>query len=262
VTPRVLVTRASAQAGSLAAALEAQGLRPILVPAIVVELDPPGGDLDREVRHIPTFDWVVVTSPNGARAIVAAARRVRTSLSASRWAAIGDGTAEILEGAGVEVDVQPSRAEARVLADELPVARGEQILVVRGDLADHDLPTRLVARGGRVTDVVAYRTLEGPPTSRLLLRNAFAPGDPDAVVLASGSAARGLVSLARAEALELGPIPVICIGPETDHEAVRLGFHVVAISPKPDVSALAATTAAAVHATTTAAAFLEPLETR
>lgn len=253
MTARVLVTRASAQAGSLVAALRAEGLLPITVPAIAVDIDRPGGDLDRHVGRLPAFDWVAVTSPNGAEAILAAADRVRGSLSAPRWAAIGDGTAEILEHAGIEVDVRPSRPEARVLGDELPIAARDRVLVVRGDLAADDLPARLEARGAHVTPVVAYRTIEGPAASRPMLHDAFSAGNPDAVVLASASAARGLVSLARAEAVALDRVPAICIGPATHREATRLGFRVLATSPKPDVATLAATTAAAL---------VQPLETR
>jgi uroporphyrinogen-III synthase len=245
VRARVLVTRASAQAGPLVTALRDKGLDPIAVPAIAVEIDGPGGDLDRVVRLLPTFDWVVVTSPNGARAIVAAANRVAAELSRPRWAAIGDGTAEILERHGVQVDVRPSRPEASVLANELPITNGDHVLVVRGNLAADDLPARLAHRGAVVSDVVAYRTIEGPATSRPMLHAAFAAGEPDAVVLASGSAARGFVSLAEAVALDIGAIPAICIGPETSREALRLGFHVLATSPLPDPSSLAATTAAA-----------------
>lgn len=253
MTPRVLVTRAAGQGGPLEAALREQGLDPIAVPAIAIEIDPPGGELDRVARVIQTFDWVVVTSPNGARAILAAAERVFTSLSTARWAAIGAGTAEILEREDVQVVFLPSRAEARVLADELPVTAGEEVLLLRGDLAGHDLPARLEARGAVVEDVVAYRTIEGPPSSRQILHDALASGDPNAVVLASGSAARGLVALAQAEGLDVGGIPAICIGPETHREARRLGFHVLATSPDPDPSTLAATTAGALA---------HPLETR
>jgi uroporphyrinogen-III synthase len=253
VKPRVLVTRASGQAGSLDAALREQGLDPITVPAIAIEVDPPGGELDTAARVLGRFDWVVVTSPNGARAILTAAERVFASLSTPKWAAIGDGTAEILEREDVHVDFRPSRPEARVLADELPVASGQGALLLRGDLAGDDLPARLEDRGVAVSDVVAYRTIEGPQASRRILHDAFAAGKPDAVVFASGSAARGLVSLAEAEGLDVRAIPTICIGPETQREATRLGFEVLATAPEPNPSTLAATLAAALA---------QPLEAR
>jgi uroporphyrinogen-III synthase len=244
MTARVLVTRGSSQAGALEAALREEGLEPIGVPAISVEIDAPGGALDAMARVLHTFDWVVVTSPNGAKAILTAAERVFTSLGTPAWAAIGDATAEILEREDVRVDVRPHEAAAVALAEELPLVPGQEVLVVRGNLAGNELSKRLQARGALVTDVVAYRTIEGPPASRPILRDAFAPGRPDAVVFASGSAARGLLALADAEGLEVGSIPAICIGPQTEREAIRLGFHVLASSADPDIRSLAATTAA------------------
>jgi len=241
---RVLVTRASAQAGSLEAALRHERLEPVRVPAIAVEIDPPGGRLDEAARVLHTFDWVVITSPNGARAILTAAERVFTSLGTPAWAAIGDATAEILEREDVRVDFRPQHTAAVGLAEELPLTLGQEVLVLRGNLAGSELSTRLQARGALVTDIVAYRTIEGPPASRPILRDAFASGRPDAVLFASGSAARGLVSLAEAEGLEVDSIPAICIGPQTEREAIRLGFHVLATAPEASTGSLSATTAA------------------
>jgi uroporphyrinogen-III synthase len=253
VSARVLVTRAAAQAGSLDAALRDAGLEPVGVPAIAVEIDPPGGDLDAAARVLHTFDWVVVTSLNGAKAILLAAERVSTSLGNPAWAAIGDASAEILEREDVQVDFRPSRADAATLADELPSTRRQKVLLLRGNLAGDGLPKRLRDRGAVVSDVVAYRTVEGPAASRQILRDAFAQGRPDAVLFASGSAARGLVSLAEVEGLDVRSIPAICNGPETGREAARLGFRLLATSPAPDVTSLAATTAAALA---------QPVETR
>lgn len=253
MTARVLVTRAESQAGSLEAALREQGLEPVAVPAIAVEIDPADGGLDEAARVLHTFDWVVVTSPNGARAVLRAAERVFASLGAPRWAAIGHGTAEILEREDVRVDFRPSRPDARTLAEELPLTAGQDVLLLRGDLSDDALPARLRERGAAVDDIVAYRTTEAPPSSRSMLRDAFAAGHPDAVLFASGSAARGLASLARAEAIDVAGVPAICIGPETGREASRLGFRVVATSPQPDPTSFAAAAAMALA---------HPLETR
>lgn len=253
MTARVLVTRASAQAGSLEAALRQVRLEPVGVPAIAIEIDPPGGRLDTAARVLHTFDWVVITSPNGVRAILTAAERISTALGTPSWAAIGDATAAVLERQGIEVDFLPSRAEATAMAEELPLRAGQEVVLLRGDLAGPALATRLGERGADVADVVAYRTIEGPPSSRRILRDAFASGRPDAVVLASGSAARGLFSLAEAEGIDVTPIPAVCIGPETAMQAERLGFQVLATSSERDAASLAATTAAALA---------DPVETR
>lgn len=251
--PLVLVTRAEDQSAELETALRAVGLEPVVVPAIAVEMEPAGSPLDAAAHLLQTFEWVVITSPNGARAVLRAAERVFTPLGAPRWAAIGQATAEVLEREGIEIAFRPSRAAAEAMAAELPIQPGDAVGVFRGDLAGDGLRRQLERRGAAVTDVVAYRTIEAPRASRDLLRDAVLDARSAAVLFASGSAVRGLLALARHEAIEVTSIPAVCIGPQTADEAVRLGFEVVTTAPTPDVHALAATTVAAIS---------QPVETR
>ncbi len=242
---RVLVTRPADQADELISALRDVGLDPVPVPTIAVELEPAGGDLDEAARCIRSYDWVVITSANGARAILKSAERVFTPFEATRWAAIGSATRHALEREGVDVDLQPGQPSAAALAVELPIRPGDPVLVVRGDLADEELPTALRARGAVVDDVVGYRTREAPEGSRSLLRRAFADGPIEALVFTSGSTVRGLTRLATAEAIDVTSVPAVSIGPETAAECRRAGFRVLAVAPSPTASALAGTTAAA-----------------
>ena len=242
--PRVLVTRAVEQASELVSLLRRAGVEPITVPAIAVELEPPGGDLDTATRGLPTYAWVVITSANGARAMLKAGRRVLAPLEAPRFAAIGPMTRGILELEGIAVHYQPSEANAIAMAEGLPLELGDRVLVVRGDLANEQLIATLRARGADVDDVIAYRTVEAPMGSRALLRTA-AGGPIAGIVFTSGSTVRGLVALGRQESIEVHAFPTVCIGPETADEARASGFHVVAVSPTRDVAALAVTTATA-----------------
>ncbi|MEX1168528.1 MAG: hydroxymethylbilane synthase [Chloroflexota bacterium] len=243
--PRVLVTRATGQSEALVLALRGAGLEPVEVPAISIEIDPPGSDLDRAAGSLSWFQWVLVTSANGAQAILGAAERVRAELGSPRWGAIGPATSAILDQEGIGVDFVPSRSHGSAMAAELPIREGDRVLVIRGDLAGSDLAERLRTRGAEVDDVVAYRTLEAPPSSRSLLRQAMAEGAFDAVVFTSGSTIRGLRSLAAAVALDITAIPAVCIGPETADEAARAGFRLLAVASSQDANTLARTTASA-----------------
>ena len=245
VASRVLVTRAHDQGDDLASALERAGLTPVTVPAIAVEIDPPRGDLDAAAGLLHTFAWVVVSSANGARAILKAAERVRTELGAPWWAAVAPMTSQVLEHEGIEVRFVPSQATAAALAAELPVVRGDRILVLRGDLAGDRLGATLHARGAVVDDVIAYRTREAPDRSRPLLRAAAAGGPIAAAVFTSGSTVRGLLSLGTAESIEVRAIPAVCIGPQTAEVARTAGFRVIAVATTPDPGALAAAAAGA-----------------
>jgi hydroxymethylbilane synthase len=243
VARRVLVTRAAEQADELVSTLRDAGLDPVPVPTIAVEFEPPRGAVDVAAGLLHTYVWVIITSTNGARAILKAAERVLTDLGAPWWAVIGPATGSVLEREGIEVHFQPSQSRGIALAAQLPVHPGDRVLVVRGDLADAELAMALRARGAEVDDVVAYRTREAPEESRELLRRAFADGPIDAVNFTSGSTVRGLVALGRGESLDVRAIPCVCIGPDTADEAVAAGFRVLAVSPTPDLASLAAATA-------------------
>jgi uroporphyrinogen-III synthase len=243
--PRVLVTRAREQADGLAGELVAAGLEPVLVPTIAIQLDPAGGELDRRVRSVGSYRWVVTSSANGARAVVAAGRRVGTELTGPSWAVIGPATRRVLEAEGTAVEFQPSHAAASVLGAELPIEARDRVLVIRGDLADEQLVFRLRARGAEVDEVTAYRTCEAPETSRRLLGEVMRGGPIAAVAFTSGSTVRGLVALGRVESIDVLAIPSICIGPETADEARAAGFRILAISATPEAAALAATSAVA-----------------
>jgi hydroxymethylbilane synthase len=245
--PRVIVTRAARQAHSLVAAIREAGLEPVLVPAIEIELSPPGSRIAEAARVLHSYRWVVVTSANGASAIVSAGQRAQADLRAPKWAAIGAATEEVLDGAGVDVAFTPSSSTAARMAAELPVKPGDRVLRVRGDLADDTVPAILGERGATVDDVVGYRTCEAPTASGPRLRVAIEQGAIRAIVFTSGSTVRGLQSLASDHSLDIRGIPAVCIGPETAAVALAEGFRVLATAPSPDAVVLARTTAEAIN---------------
>lgn len=238
---RVLVPRATAQAAPLSDALHDRGLTAIAVPA--VEIVPTDGvSLASAVSELPGGHWLVVTSSNGARASLAAFQRAGRPTSAVRWAAVGHATATVLETAGVAVTYVSTGGGSAALARELPIRQHDRVLLARGDLADSALPGILGRRGAVVTDVVAYRTREAPESSVAALGHLLATEPPDAVVLTSGSTARGLAALAVASGTQdrLRAIPAVCIGPSTAAEARRLGFAVAAQADRPSLDSVAA----------------------
>lgn len=242
-TPRILVTRAAAQAGSMIAALRRVGLDPVLVPAIEIVPMPAGSEVDSAGRILHTYRWVVITSVNGVRAILATAERVETQLSIPSWAAVGESTARALEEQGIESVFRSSTPDAATLAAEVDVDPGDRVLVIRGDLAGDAVARALRDRGATVDDVVGYATREGPLTSVQLLRDAL-DGDPiAAVVFTSGSTVRGLVRMTAITAVDMAHVPVVCIGPATAAAARAAGFDVSAVAHDPDPVAIAAVTA-------------------
>ena len=230
--PRVLVTRAAEQAGPLVAALRETGLVVHAIPTIAFEPVEAGGSLDETAANLDRYDWVVVTSANGARAIVDAIARAGSDRTATRWAAVGTATATALVERGIAPDFVPASASGDAMADELPVVPGERVLLARGDLADGRLPDRLRERGATVDEVVAYRTREAPADSRQRLSEVISAGPLDAIVFTSGSTVRGLLALLTPQERRVAlRSPAWCIGPSTAAVARESGFGRVNESP-------------------------------
>jgi uroporphyrinogen III methyltransferase/synthase len=202
---RVVVTRQRAQAGPLVERLEALGLEVVECP--LIEIEP----LDRP-RAVDTsgYDWVIVTSPNGADLFAR-----RRSGDHARIAAVGPGTAEILRTFGIEPDLVASVSTQEGLLDQFPQPAG-RVLFVGAEGSRRVLVDALAA-----DFVPLYRTrLLQPP----------APVG-DLVVLASGSAARSFASLG-------APLPAVSIGPETTRAARAAGLEVVAEARTHDLDGL------------------------
>ncbi|HKF86104.1 MAG TPA: hydroxymethylbilane synthase [Candidatus Limnocylindrales bacterium] len=248
--PRVLTLRAAAQADALLAALEAAGVDAANVPAIEILTEPAGGALDAALAAAEPGQRIVLTSANGARAVVEGLERLTIPAGRHAWAATGDATRAVLAAAGADDVFVPTEANGASLAAELPLEPGDPILLARGDIADPALPETLRSRGATVTEVVAYRTVEGPVASRPLLAAALDDGPVDALVVSSGSAARGLLTLAADDvtAARLRAIPVIAIGQPSTAVARTAGFATVITAPSPEPRALAGFVAASLGA--------------
>lgn len=222
---RILVTRPRAQSRDLCERLRRLGARAVVVPTIGIVPPAPGGPLDRALRNVQRYDWVILTSINGARACLGRARALHIDLQAApvRWAAIGPATAAALRTAGIGVDMIPSRYLTASIADELPDVAGRRVLLARTDAAPPALAAALRARGATVDEVDAYGTVLAPrplPPQVERLINARAI---DTVLFTSASTVQGLVRLLK----DRGPLQamtIACIGPVCAAAAVQAGL--------------------------------------
>lgn len=218
----VLVTRPASQAHDLVAALRLQGAGTIELPVIEVTDPADGGAaLDAAVvrlgeRH---YDWVVVTSANGARRLLDAMPDART-LGGVQVAAIGPGTAAVLAEGNVQADLVPERYVAEGLLDAFPPppAEGGQVLLARAAVAREALPVGLREAGWHVDVVEAYRTERAPADPKLVALASSA----DVVTFTSSSTVERYLELAGDDV----PPVVACIGPVTSETARRHGLEV------------------------------------
>jgi uroporphyrinogen III methyltransferase/synthase len=237
---RLLVTRPDAQQDLLMARLAQAGIGVVSVPTVSLE-PPTDADVARLASLLPAADWVVVTSANGVGALVAAlsGRPLPTGV---RLAAVGPATADALERSGLQVAAVPPRYLTIAIADALGDVAGRRVVLARADAATPDLRGALVSRGATVSEVTAYRTVEGPAASRDLIRLALEDG-LDGILFTSGSTVRGLLKLVPShERQRVTRLPAFCIGPVTAAAANHSGFAVAAVADEYTAGGLARAT--------------------
>lgn len=192
---RIVVTRSD-----LVSRLEALGHEVVVCELIRTE---PLGD---DPVDASAYDWLIVTSPNGARELG------RRGVTANRIAAIGPATADALREQGLHADLVATTHTQEGLRDVLPP--GSRLLAAaegaRRDVLDADF-------------LALYRTVELSPA---------APAG-DVALLTSGSAARALAATG-------ARMPVVAIGPQTAAEAQACGFEVAAVADDHDLDGLVA----------------------
>jgi uroporphyrinogen-III synthase len=155
------------------------------------------------------YDWLVVTSPNGADEVA------RRAVNVPQVAAVGPGTAETLRAHGIEPAFVPRDSSQEGLMREFPRPAGRVLFAAAEG-----------ARRGPIDHLGAdfvplYRT-------RLLTP---APPDGDVVVLASGSAARAYAGVG-------GTAPAVSIGPQTSRVAESVGLAIAAEARSHDLDGL------------------------
>ncbi|HEV8461135.1 MAG TPA: uroporphyrinogen-III synthase [Gaiellaceae bacterium] len=199
------MTRPRAQARPLVDALEAIGAEVVECPLIEIERT------SDEPIDAAGYDWLIVTSPNGADEIALRGRNL------PQVAAVGPGTAEALREHGIEPAFVPRESSQNGLLREFPLPAGRVLFAAAEG-----------ARRGPIDALGAdfvplYRT-------RLLTPE---PPAGDVVVLASGSAARAYAAVG-------GALPAVTIGPETSRVTRSLGLAVSAEARTHDLDGLVA----------------------
>jgi uroporphyrinogen-III synthase/uroporphyrinogen III methyltransferase/synthase len=234
---RVLVTRAAHQAGKLSEGLRALGAEPVEVP--VLEIQPPAdhAPLDRALRELDTYDWLILTSANTVRAI--AWSNLLDKISGLKVAAVGEATAAAARQGGLPVAVVPQTYVAEALIDCLAdQVAGKRILLARAEIARDVIPDALRAAGATVDVVDAYRN-GLPSAAPELLRAALEKGI-DAATFTSSSSVTHLADAARAAgiAFPFAGVRAVSIGPITSQTLRELGWEPAAEATVSDIPGL------------------------
>ena len=228
---RVLVGRARHQAGALSSELRRLGASVIEIPFIEIRKPRSFKALDSALKNVGDYQWLILTSANGADAMWARLRKLQLTNKALRHlciAAIGPATKKAVERHGVDVDVVPKEYVAESVVQSLcERVKGKRVLLVRAKVARDVIPNELRKAGAQVDVVEAYETVV-PKSSRARLKRALNNPQrrPEVVTFTSSSTVRNFVELLGAPGRKLNGILMASIGPITSATLQELGLRV------------------------------------
>jgi uroporphyrinogen-III synthase/uroporphyrinogen III methyltransferase/synthase len=266
----ILVTRAAHQAGKLSDALRELGATPVEVPLLQIQPPDDLAPLDKAIRRLDTYDWLILTSANTVRAVVERSAILGLALEQPpqpQIAAIGVSTAAAARDAGFSIALVPEAYVAESLVESVlgrqevsghgfsradqPQKKtgasdpeesftGKRILLARAAVARDVIPDALRAAGAIVDVVDAYRNVM-PAAAPELLRKAIEHGIA-AATFTSSSSVTHLAEAAKAAGLAFpfAAVAAISIGPITSQTLREHGWEPAAEANPSDIPGLVA----------------------
>jgi uroporphyrinogen-III synthase len=218
---RILVGRARHQAGSLSQGLRSLGASVIEIPFIEIRKPQSFEPLDKALKNLKSYDWLILTSANGVEAMWNRLRNLRIPrgrLHHLQIAAIGPATKQAIVKHGLKVQMVPEEYVAESVVKGLrDKVSGKRVLLIRAKVARDVIPEELRAAGAEVDVVEAYETVM-PEKSRQRLRRLLQNRKrrPHVVTFTSSSTARNFSELlGRSRAGKLKDVQFASIGPVT-----------------------------------------------
>jgi uroporphyrinogen III methyltransferase/synthase len=237
----IVVTRARASASEFATALRRLGAEVVEFPTI--ETAPPTSHaaLDRAIKRVASFDWIIFTSAMGVESFIerlkSRGRDIR-GLGRASIAAIGPVTAARLADYALQVAAVPDeyRAENIITAIGIKQIRGKRFLIPRAEVAREALPQILRDKGAKgVVVAPAYRTVKPKGAQIARMSERIASGKIDLVTFTSSSTVTNFCELIGTSGKGLR---AAAIGPITAATAEEGGFEVVVKPRKYTIEAL------------------------
>jgi uroporphyrinogen-III synthase len=238
---RIVVGRARHQASALSSGLRELGAEVIEIPFIEIRKPRSYQPLDTALKNLLDYDWLILTSVNGADALWKRIRKLRLTkrhFKHLKVAAIGPATKKAIEKRGIKVNVVPEEYVAESVVESLrDQVAGKRVLLARARVARDVIPRELRKLGAKVDVVEAYETVI-PRSSLTRLRAILKNSNrrPDVVTFTSSSTVRNFANLTGKnvrrgrprprKASPLHDVRFVSIGPVTSSTLRELGLPV------------------------------------
>jgi len=229
----IIVTRAADRAGGLTSLLIEAGATVLEIPVTTtIDAGDGGRELQTAINNIEQYDWVVVTSPEGAHRFRNATALLGASPRQFKIAAVGTATAEAVGGADLIPNVQTGRS----LGERLPTGQGRILLAV-AESAGTDFEVAARGKGWTVDRVTTYRTVSITPTRD----RSGEISQADAITFASASSARAWHDVFGVTM----PKVVVAMGPMTASALSELGIPDVVVATEQSLKGVVTATVGA-----------------
>lgn len=236
---KIVITRPRQQKDRLAAMLRERGAEVLEAPAIRIVPIEENPALDKALKNIREYDWLVFTSPTAVgifRDYLKRHSMDNRKISHLKIAVIGEGTGREMREWGFCPDLVPKIYDCRHLGQALKawVRKGERILLPRARMGSKELTDILQEAGIETADIPLYDTCpEELPW--LDLKKEFEEGISDCAVFTSASTVQGFVKMAGD--MDFGKVTALCIGDKTREEAEKVGM-IVRTAKRADLASL------------------------
>ena len=229
----IIVTRATERAGGLTTLLHNQGAQVLEIPVTTtVDAVDGGRDLRTAINNIESYDWVVVTSPEGAHRFREAISSITSVRQHFKVGAVGTATAAALGRADLVPNVQTGRS----LGESFPSGSGRILLAV-AESAGTDFEEAARHKGWTVHRVTTYRTIPITPDRDRKTEIVVA----DAITFASASSVRAWHDVFGTTM----PKVVVAMGPMTATALTEIGISDVVVAKEQSLTGLVEATSRA-----------------
>lgn len=233
----IVITRPREHASELAGLIRAAGGEPILFPTL--EILPPENaeSVSAVIARLEEFQLAIFVSPTAAlrgHGLVSSSRSWPERLSV---AAVGAGTAKVLEERGFRKVISPSgEADSEALAalPELRDVRGRSVVIFRGQGGREWLRSELEARGARVEYAECYRRARPDAHASELMARWQAGGVEAASITSSEGLANFFAMLGPTGGRYLRATPVFVPHRRIEQAAKRLEVRQVVVTGRGD----------------------------
>jgi len=226
----ILITRPEEQSEEFLSLLREEGARVIPFPTIKIVPTDRFDDLDRAIKNIERYEWIVFTSANGVKFFFNRFRELGSDirdLKGIKICTIGPATASTIEMLGVKVDLVPDEyiSEGVVEAFKEKELQGKKVLLPRAEIARDVIPRGLSKLGARVDVVTAYRTVNSGK-NKAEFDEMMEQNKVDVITFTSPSTVTNFIDIIGKDTRLSEHVKIACIGPVTLDAARKAGLKV------------------------------------